>query len=283
MGLYETMEKRRREGFRKPCLYNLSWNPRKISIKIEIANLAIEQIIKSREFLEKGFDYFDVLGKKYEIDEFRPFGGKNWGFGGVIEYGTLKNKLFTGFDIRIPSVFERYKDGEIARTDWKGAYNVCLTLEFIFSALGMFNEANDEESVLPEKLIEISSFRFNPGQSFYGFGLSANIYKQSFPWLEYNKESVIPNVAKAMQMANEKLIRRAEAINRFQLLIHEDMRFRIDVPGNACDIAIYPDRFMHFRSDYEEVNPHNTDTPVQQLTLLVGLAKMCDEIRKFNS
>ena len=52
----------------------------------------------------------------------------------------------------------------------------------------------------------------------------------------------------------------------------------LDVPGDACDLS--PDNNSHNDMDqgYTLV-PHNVDSGLQQLTFIVGLAKMHDLIR----
>lgn len=55
--------------------------------------------------------------------------------------------------------------------------------------------------------------------------------------------------------------------------INEDERFMMCCPGNACDVAIYPD-------NTEMISSHNLDTPDQQLALLAGLFSLFEFIQK---
>lgn len=61
--------------------------------------------------------------------------------------------------------------------------------------------------------------------------------------------------------------------------ISSDGRFVLTCPGDACDLAIYPDQI---RGDHLSVrfSCHNLDDPIQQLTLLAGLARLCELARK---
>lgn len=60
--------------------------------------------------------------------------------------------------------------------------------------------------------------------------------------------------------------------------ITEDGRFILNCFGNACDLAIYPDLCI---DEYTSVrfSCHNLDSAKQQLTLLAGLAKLCELAR----
>lgn len=61
--------------------------------------------------------------------------------------------------------------------------------------------------------------------------------------------------------------------------VTEDGRFILNCIGDACDLAIYPDNV--YADDYGSVrfSCHNLDGARQQLTLLAGLAKLCELAR----
>lgn len=70
--------------------------------------------------------------------------------------------------------------------------------------------------------------------------------------------------------------------NLFGGTITPDGRFLLQCPGNACDIAIYPDHVSAYDDSVTATrfSCHNLDDAHQQLTLLAGLAKMCELARK---
>lgn len=65
--------------------------------------------------------------------------------------------------------------------------------------------------------------------------------------------------------------------------ITEDGRFILNCFGNACDLAIYPDNLCLDETDSVRFGCHNLDTARQQLTLLAGLAKLCELARAESS
>lgn len=67
----------------------------------------------------------------------------------------------------------------------------------------------------------------------------------------------------------------------FRGTITRDGRFMIACPGNACDVAIYPDMVYGDIDEYGAgLSCHNLDTAVQQISLLSGLAALCELARE---
>ncbi len=62
--------------------------------------------------------------------------------------------------------------------------------------------------------------------------------------------------------------------------VAEDGRFSLQCFGTACDISIYPDQLSMSPSRSVRFGCHNLDTALQQLTLVSGLAKLCELARK---
>lgn len=61
--------------------------------------------------------------------------------------------------------------------------------------------------------------------------------------------------------------------------IAPDGRFILNCFGNACDLAIYPDEYRE-GDEFCRFDCHNLDSAAQQVTLLAGLAKMCELARE---
>ena len=278
-----------REEYLRPCLYNLGWNARKTAIRFDIANLAIKELLSAKGVADRFDSYYETFKENgWELDKNPGMENGKWGFGGILEPAASKDQLYSSYDIRIPGVLMRAKNGsETNEKSWKGIFNISSTLSILFSEMGRFakklNIAIKRDKSLPEKLLEIDSLSINPAGSFYASAFGALIYRQAYPWLLQNRGKYIESVSKATKKAHDKMTGQAEDLRYFPTGINDDGHLIITCPGDACDIGMYPDRFFGFESVFEEIHPHNTDTPIQQLTLLVGLAAMCDEIRKFNS
>ncbi len=63
-------------------------------------------------------------------------------------------------------------------------------------------------------------------------------------------------------------------------MIATDGRFILTCFGNACDIAIYPDTLAESSRHLVHFSCHNLDHANQQMTLLAGLAKLCEIARR---
>lgn len=57
-------------------------------------------------------------------------------------------------------------------------------------------------------------------------------------------------------------------------------RFVLNCMGNACDVAIYPDGFRGDEKYGSNFSCHNLDHARQQITLIAGLARMCELVRQ---
>lgn len=62
--------------------------------------------------------------------------------------------------------------------------------------------------------------------------------------------------------------------------LSKDGRFLLECFGNACDIAIYPDSMWGGMEHGVRFSCHNLDAPIQQITLIAGLAKLCEIARR---
>jgi len=64
--------------------------------------------------------------------------------------------------------------------------------------------------------------------------------------------------------------------------INKDGRFILYCSGDACDVAIYPESFYPKDGYGARFSCHNLDSALQQVTLIAGLAKLCEMARKDN-
>jgi hypothetical protein len=61
--------------------------------------------------------------------------------------------------------------------------------------------------------------------------------------------------------------------------IRDSGAFTLNCAGDACDLSVYPDKWLEEGCERVEMGCHNLDTAVQQLTLLAGLAKLLELAR----
>ena len=62
--------------------------------------------------------------------------------------------------------------------------------------------------------------------------------------------------------------------------VHDSGAFSMNCFGDACDLSVYLDGLLERAGGPIELGCHNLDNPDQQLTLLAGLAKICQLARE---
>lgn len=123
----------------------------------------------------------------------------------------------------------------------------------------------------------------------YGHATSGYLSGEVRTWMRdqcvsANQADVPKEVVRAMRDAWRALADTPEnkaAASQCDGGVTKDGRFILVCPGDACDLAIYPDQVWEGMSVAESVrfSCHNLDTSQQQLTLLAGLAKICELAR----
>lgn len=62
--------------------------------------------------------------------------------------------------------------------------------------------------------------------------------------------------------------------------VRDNGAFALNCFGDACDLGVYPDQWLDETCPAVQFGCHNLDTAEQQLTLLAGLAKICQLARE---
>lgn len=90
-----------------------------------------------------------------------------------------------------------------------------------------------------------------------------------------------PEIVAAMRQAWKAVVPKSsrEWARDCRARIATDGRFILECMGNACDVAIDPGS-MEIENDVTEFGCHNLDQARQQVTLLAGLAKLCEIVRR---
>ena len=125
----------------------------------------------------------------------------------------------------------------------------------------------------------------------YGHAMQGYVFPAFRRWLIHAAATVeLSMVETALRQAGHALLqfdtKKEEREYRklmdcmFRAYIYADGRFVLTCPGNACDIAIYPDSMPTDVEHACNFSCHNLDTATQQLTLLAGLAALSDLARR---
>ncbi len=246
-----------------PAWYELSVKDEKtLLIRIHVA--AMDRLEKIKKNLPIVTDY-----EKLSTDSFTEFKiGKSWGFGEVLISCKSDHKDWLAYECILP----------VLRSDKTNILGLRSTLAMLFTTLWLFEESTDCKR---PQLMVVDNFVV--GGYLWGGALNVTLTPTVIAYL-----SKIPNnfcltdVEKAMIRADAHMWperKSSSYFHYFQALCRQPKWINFTVPGNACGLD--PDGYYDTSLDRGySLGPHNTDTSLQQLTLLVGLAKLQDLIRK---
>jgi hypothetical protein len=188
----------------------------------------------------------------------------------VLGYGRLGQAAFVDneFLIRLPIMPK------------KALSLLTLTIHVLFDTLCLplveGEESNQEQQF---------SFFTSCKEDIHGHYLGGQISPSLYRWLLKKgrtgegendvsmPEVVIEAMKEAWKAGGGKISRMS--VRDFRGSITHDGRFMLACPGNACDVAIYPD--MVYGEDHgADISCHNLDSALQQVTLLCGIAKLSE-------
>jgi hypothetical protein len=244
-----------------PAWYEIGWNGKKGSLTIGIHELFIDQM---RETLSRTNAPIIVEMSERTKVPYLPPTENQWGFGQVLQLSQSAKTPFMTWEIPL-------QPGNLL--------NISASLAVLFLYLRYPREEISWQSLSPQLvlcnlvLIEESA------------PLSVEFSKAVACWLKkFPPEAKLPTVSRAMQEAHSKM--RATDRDDFAAM---SINARIGMtkgcihfncPGDACGLD--PDFLSEPSERGYELQPHNVDNVVQQLTLLVGVAALCDLYRTEN-
>ncbi|MDP4000405.1 MAG: hypothetical protein Q8Q11_03175 [bacterium] len=191
------------------------------------------------------------------------------GYGGVLEEVEADAPSWRAFRGELPEISRG-----IGTTDPARAYPLTTTLELLFNHFCIAE--HDSDSPLPQHLTVM--LRNDKGSFGYGHMVHAEVLPPLARWIHANLEQGREReVSEAMRMAHELMSGNGDLYDwhDFRVATEPPKWVHLDVPGNACGL----DPASSFSRDEEtdsayKLTPHNTDSPLQQLTLLYGLARL---------
>ncbi len=277
-----------------PCWYEFSWQEKEPAIILRIhqnfianlnVNLQNSPFVKSllEDFKFKDFSG-DFNGDIGFNQAFKHKGEKD----GFVEFlvsvpkvkeetakkcphckGSGKEKPYPGKCIHCGGTGKEYI------TDWSLATAVSASFT-IFTALLRLSE-KDTSAVLPQ----LFTFKTITHKDIHGGSLSGDISISLCKWLgSFSEGEEISEMVQAMKIAYGYMFGGLKSFDEpsFRAYIRKGGRFTADCPGDAC--GLHPsDWYIHEGKGYE-FSCHNVDTPMQQITLLAGLAALHDKARK---
>ena len=160
---------------------------------------------------------------------------------------------------------------------WRGAFAISASLNLFFR-LACFPEKRTSAAA-PQLL----TVRLHTARGMHGGELGGMYGIPLAEWLRSQPlHTGIPEMVRAMKAAYGHMLgaSRVNEYNEYSFraaIDHQNGWLSVDCPGDAC--GLNPVRSPEPGRGYE-LSSHNVDTPAQQLTLLAGLAALCDRVRR---
>lgn len=243
-----------------PAWYKLDANEGNISLSVH--KQAIPQLIEQLPRVAKGYPEKLELHKAFTP----PNSQREWGFGPVLsEREDKENPDWLIYSCSLPAY---KKDDGI---DWESLCETSATLEVLLRNLFVTENRTDSKS---PQMMEVHLF--SSKKPSHSSTLNAIVRPSLAKWLNTNVNTGKgPVIAQAMKEAYFRMfeVERDLFDHNFRVMIRDPKWINITCPGDACGLD--PESYNDLDLDVGyELQPHNVDGPVQQLTLLSGLAKL---------
>jgi hypothetical protein len=281
-----------------PCWYELSWQKSPAAIILRIHKKFIE-FFESKIKLTVETPIVKKFMEEFRFPSFSGDFSKDFGFNSVFKK-RKDEENFIVLAVNIPLIkIEKGKcdscngsgkdalfggkctfcvgTGKEFSYDWLSAYAISATFTTLFVILDCCRIETDSACF---QLIKINTetFRDMHGGSLggsYGIPL-VNFLKRLGP------NEGIAEMVEAMKIAHQRLFGELKKYSAYDFRVDLSNGrgwLNVSCPGNACGLNSDFDSSFEENSGYD-FSSHNVDSPMQQITLLSGLAALCDLARK---
>lgn len=223
--------------------------------------------------LEHSFGYAQSVSKLAAPFQFSRFicldlEEKTWGFGRVSIIEKEPQKDWIAFKFKIPSC---------TKNSWKALYDISATLNVLINFLSLFRINGHRTNSKFSQLLTLDFFATKEG--LHGAEFSASVSPALCRWIaKHPGEFMDEDVVSRMKYISDKMSGTSSRGVDFSAIFSKTCEVFFRCPGNACGLA--PNDFEDPLKKGYQFRSHNCDTPMQQLTLLFGVAKMCQMARE---
>jgi hypothetical protein len=206
--------------------------------------------------------------KTYGFSFVSPDVGK-WGFEKSLETSISAEDGWYEVCAKLPKIRNNDHNSQVP-------LRVSLNLLFLILSIGL-GEKKDTAHHLPQ-LIVVNGLRVEVGH--HGGSLSAEVSDEVAQWIDQQPHEAHNTViVQAMKDAYHYMWPEDRKWSRFGALCRKTGLIYLDVPGQACGLG--PDKYSggEIVGGYELV-PHNVDSGLEQLSLIAGLAKLHELVKK---
>lgn len=203
---------------------------------------------------------------RFELEEFIvPKDSQDFGFGGILNF---RHKLSRWLTWRVPLPVLSFQEKEdVVRKQEK---TIRATLLILFEDLAYFD---GDTGCVQNQAMLIQGVRLGQGDG--DAAISAVITPEAIPWIKAQpNEQHNQEIIEVMKTASNYMLPGARGHSGgFGALFRSPDVVHLDVPGQSTGLDPDTTRLPGDGKGYK-LCPHNVDSALQQLTLLVGLVKM---------
>ena len=217
---------------------------------------------------------------KLFMKEFK-FKFKNWSFNGNFGIDDSFRRLgekdnFVEFAAEIPK----------SKTSWQAAYAISASFNVFSSLWGSFSKTETSAPFPQLMIIKTMTRKGACGCSLSGkFSIPLVKYLASLYRENSGPTSILPMI-EAMITTYKYMMVGLGRYSQFDFrakIAYEYSWLNVGCPGNACGLGPADSaEFDMERGWGYEFQSYNVDTPIQQITLLAGLAALHDQVRELN-
>ena len=204
-------------------------------------------------------------GKELGVGPFFSPDSKTLGFGRSCAIAKPDDRGWPTIECRFPR--PKRKDD----FDFERLYKISGTLQTLFNSLNQGGEVTNETRR------QYFSVELQTRREVYGGALFAKLSPCVLAWLKSVDQPVLGEISAHMARLGRILFGAGFARDReYRVWLRSDGVPIFNCPGDACDLS-------PTGNNYDagcELSPHNTDSPLQQLTLLSGLAGLNQAARR---
>jgi hypothetical protein len=276
-----------------PCIYELLYikgDPPVLQMKIH------NDFLEANKGLSPVQEVLEDMRKEHNLGEFMPFGNEYFGFEKSLKKGKTEGD-FTEFNIEIPILRKptseickhcngtgENKDLEMVCSwceggtfgifyDWRSLSAVSASLHILTSMTEIFEKKTSAKSC------QLLSLQVYCGKGTGGFPMSGSYGIDFCNWLaSFPGHYRFNQATDAMREVYGYIFNSKMEYWDFHAYVDENAWIIIDCPGDAC--GLHPSDGYWKPGRGREFSCHNLDSPMQQLTLLTGLAVLSGEARK---
>jgi len=256
-----------------PVWYDLDITEGNDALLIHMHQFAFNFIQKHLLSSARTIEYMEN-DKELELPSFISSTEKVWGFGKILRWVESKETNWHTLKCPLPAIFK--PGGKIC---WKQAFHVSATLNALFVCL-LHPDLHQSGS---ENLQLLIVDGFHTAVGIYGGALTIALSKPMIRWVSKQPhESYNQEITDSMQAVYENMWQKEDLSGlRNECYAHfsQPKWVNLNCPGNSCGL----DPQDYYDGDdpkWYRLIPHNTDSPMQQLILLSGFAKMNQLARK---